>query len=92
MNNPPSLNFAINNKKVVLKAAFSSNCLNFVHSNPGSLKPHLSEIANLVADSNIHILAISETWFTSSHNENQLNISGYKLFRHDRSTIEKENP
>lgn len=55
-----------------------------MHFNPGSLKSHIDEIRSLIKDVNIHVIAVSETWFTPKLNSILVNISGYTLVRHDR--------
>lgn len=70
---------------VVLKSSLNLKGLNFLHINPGSLKPHIDEIRELVAGINLHCLAVSETWFSSQHNDNLVGIPGFILRRNDRS-------
>ena len=75
----------INIRNVVLKSALNhSSDFNFVHINPGSLKSHLSEISSVIDGVDLHILAVSETWFNDKMNDNLLKIPGFYLFRHDR--------
>ncbi|CRK89922.1 CLUMA_CG003653, isoform A [Clunio marinus] len=72
------------NKKIVLKSALNESIFNFMHINPGSIKPHIDEIKMLVSGLNLHVLAISETWLSNQHNNNLINIPGYSIKRHDR--------
>jgi hypothetical protein len=58
--------------------------LNFIHINPGSLKPHISEVSSLVHSVNVDLIAVSETWFNGKINDNLVNIPGFRLIRHDR--------
>ena len=75
----------INIRNIVLKSSLNRNSdFNFIHINPGSLKSHLSEISSLIDGVNLHILAVSETWFTDKMNDNLLKIPGFTLIRHDR--------
>ena len=55
-----------------------------MHINPGSLKSHLSEISSLIDGVDLHVLAVSETWFNDRINDNLVKIPGFQLFRHDR--------
>ena len=57
----------------------------FVHLNCRSLYPKLSEVKETFL--NIDFLSLSETWLSDKYNDTLLNISGMKLFRHDRSWI-----
>lgn len=72
-------------RNVVLKASFNSNDLNFLHINPGSLKPHLDELRSLIKNVNVHLIAVSETWFSSKHNDILISIPGFSVLRHDRA-------
>ena len=72
-------------RNIVLKSSLNpSSGFNFVHINPGSLKSHLSEVSSLIDGVELHILAVSETWFTDKMNDNLLKIPGFNLIRHDR--------
>ncbi|CRK93710.1 CLUMA_CG007238, isoform A [Clunio marinus] len=79
-----------NIRNSVLKVALSdADVLNFIHINPGSLKKNIDEIRLLVQETNIHIIAISETWLKSCHNDFLLNIDRFKIFRNDRKSDRK---
>lgn len=77
-------NVAININNVVLKSALKPSRFNFIHINPGSLKPHLGEVSSLIDGVNIDIIAVSETWFTEKVNDNVVQIPGFRVIRHDR--------
>lgn len=84
-NNFP-LSGPIDYRKIVLRSALSSDALNFAHINPGSLKKNLHDVLSLINDTELHVLAVSETWFNESHNNNLLLIPNFKLIRHDRKS------
>lgn len=71
-------------KVSALKASLMKNAFNFIHINPGSLKPHLDEVRSLISDLDLHMLAVSETWFSKATNDKLVAISGFTLLRHDR--------
>lgn len=70
----------------MLKSSIKREHFSFIHINPGSLKPNFSEIRLLLEGVDLHLLAVSETWFTDSHNSNLFTIPGYELLRHDRKS------
>lgn len=74
----------LNLENIVLKASLHKDNFNFAHINPGSLKPHLSEVRCLLDGTVLHVLEVSETWFGDNHNDNLLAINGFDLLRHDR--------
>lgn len=74
----------LNLKNITLRSSALHNHFNFMHINPGSLKPHLDEIRSLIADVDMHLLAVSETWFSDKINDNLVSIPGFHLIRHDR--------
>lgn len=71
-------------RNIVLKSSLPTESFNFMHLNPGSLRPHLSELQALVNGVNLHVIAVSETWFNSSLNNNLVSIPGFSIIRHDR--------
>lgn len=75
---------ALNVKNIVLKSALSDNTFNFLHLNPGSLKPHVDELRTFVNDVSLHAIAVSETWFSGKVNDGLVSINNFSLFRHDR--------
>lgn len=74
----------INYKNVVLKSSLIAGNFNFLHINPGSLSNHLDELRGLINGTDLHVIAVSETWFKPKHNDNLLAIHGFNLLRHDR--------
>jgi hypothetical protein len=76
----------INYRNIVLKSSLNNEeGLNFLHINPCSLRKKLVEVSSLVSNLKLHILAVSETWFNSSINDNLISISGFSVVRHDRN-------
>ncbi|CRK89069.1 CLUMA_CG002696, isoform A [Clunio marinus] len=81
---------SLNIRNIVLKSAFSTfSNLNFIHLNPGSMKKNLDDFRILIKNVNVHIIAVSETWFKPHHNSNALNIPGFSLYRHDRNNLSR---
>lgn len=60
----------------------SSYFINILQWNAQSLRPKISEFQALLSQENIYIALISETWLEP---DSSLNISGYNIFRNDRS-------
>lgn len=75
----------LNYRNIVLKSSTLSGHLNFLHANPGSIKPHLDEIREMISGVDLHLFAVTETWFTDKVNDNLVSLPNYKLIRHDRS-------
>lgn len=74
----------LNLKNIILKSAFSNDDFNFIHINPGSLKPHIDELRLLTNKVCVHAIAISESWFNEKTNDRLMAIENYNLLRHDR--------
>ncbi|CRK98223.1 CLUMA_CG011586, isoform A [Clunio marinus] len=55
-----------------------------MHINPGSMKANLIDIQSIVANTNLHAVAVSETWFNEKHNDNLISLTNFTLIRHDR--------
>ena len=62
------------------------NGLGFLHINARSLLKHFDQIKVWVESSSPEILVLTETWLRKSVPSSNINISGYNLFRQDRST------
>ncbi len=61
--------------------------LNICHMNARSLLLKIPEVTAMVSEHNIHILAITETWFTDKTVENDIKIPGFQApFRRDRNS------
>lgn len=60
-----------------------SNFLKIVHLNTQSLhnENHFDEFCQTFSDSNIDVVAVSETWFKTS---SAVDVSGYNIYRKDR--------
>lgn len=71
----------------VLRSVLSPHYFNYLHINPGSLKPHLSELTHIIRETNLMALAVSETWFTENTTSNSVAIPGFNLIRNDRQRI-----
>lgn len=56
------------------------------HLNIRSLLPKHDEIKSLLMESNLHFLALSETWLNSKIHSNLIDIPGYSFYRNDRKT------
>jgi len=87
-------NNKINNvkKKQYKKSNNNSHCLGplnckglkICHLNIRSLLPKIDEVKMLIKESNIDVLAISETWLSNIIPDSFVNIKGYNLYRKDR--------
>jgi hypothetical protein len=64
-------------KNVILKSALRAGRLNFIHINPGSLKPHIDELRLLLAGVCVDIVAVSETWFNDRMNDSSLSLVAF---------------
>jgi len=62
------------------------NGLKICHINAQSLLNKIDEFRSNFENSNVDIICISETWFSTSTSENLIKLNGYKLFRSDRET------
>ena len=69
------------------KPWFSEKGLKIVHLNVHYLYPKLDEIKIILANQNIDILCLSETFLNNTFSNNELLIDNYKMFRKDRSTM-----
>lgn len=62
------------------------NNLGFLHVNARSILPKLDQLKVWVESSNPDVLVITETWLRNSIPYPDLYLSGYNLFRQDRSS------
>lgn len=62
----------------------SKKALNIVAMNCQGVRNKLSELRIIAAEGNISIFAITETWFTKSHKDSELQMDGYTMHRTDR--------
>lgn len=78
--------YNINN--ILLKSMFPVNGekLNICHFNAGSLKAggKIDEVRQTFLNTNIHVIAVTETWFNTTVTNSSMNIDGYRLYRNDR--------
>lgn len=58
--------------------------LNVVHINAQSLKNKIEEFRYIFECSNVDVVCVSETWFSTIINNEYYKLRGYKLFRADR--------
>ena len=62
-----------------------SSSLRVCHINPTSVVPHRDEIFRLVDETDMDVIAVSETNMKSSTLKSRITLPGYKLFRKDRT-------
>lgn len=67
----------------------SENCLNVAHANCQSINPStmsvkLDELRNILIDSHLHILGVSETWLKPEVTDRLAQIPGFTICRNDR--------
>jgi hypothetical protein len=73
------------NSNLVMKSAFGSmnSVFNYAHLNSQSFNAHYDLISNTLDGLPLHLIAVSETWFSDTNVPRQL--PGYKLFHKDRN-------
>ena len=59
--------------------------LSTCHVNCQSLFAHLDEFRSFFETKKYHIICLSETWFKQTVSDQLMNLSGYQIFRRDRS-------
>ena len=64
--------------------------LKFGHININGLVNKLSEVKTLLNETNLTVLAVSETHLAEDVNDTQIDIDGYNFLRHDRKGKKKE--
>lgn len=76
----------LNLSNIVINSALKAvpGRLNVCHFNVSSLLPKIDEIRCIFANTNVHIIAASETWLKSHHSNAAVNIDGFKFIRNDR--------
>ena len=84
MSNQVPSTFPINLNNIILKSAFFKENFNFLHINPGSLKPHIDDLRSLTHNVSLHAIAVSESWFNGKINDRLVAIENFSLLRHDR--------
>lgn len=65
------------------------NSINVCHLNACSIFPKISYIREIVRDTNINVICVSETWLNATHSDYMVNIPGFNLVRHDRTRTDK---
>ena len=68
-------------KTLPMYVTLKKDCLIIEHINSQSLQSHLDEIKILIADRNIDILCMSETWLLTETPNAYVNIPNFKSFR-----------
>ena len=58
--------------------------IKIVHLNAQSLFPKIEHIRIFLAQNEIHVLAISESWLHNEIQDNEINVPGYTYVRRDR--------
>ena len=74
----------LNNAKIIWDSRSKPKGLLIGHINIHSIIGKIEQIEHLLNNSNIDILAISESWLTHSSPTAPISISGYNVFRRDR--------
>jgi hypothetical protein len=72
---------------IVLKSSYANTALGtlrFCHANPGSAAAHIDDINRLFNGVEMHVIAISETWYKGWHANKRICIPGYRVIRADR--------
>ena len=65
---------------------FKVKGLHFLHLNVRSILNKISEFRILFKRKRLSIIAFTETWLNNSINDEEIEIDGYKIIRHDRSS------
>lgn len=60
--------------------------LNIVQINAQSLKNKIDEFRYIFVNSNVDIIAVSETWFLPVFEDNMFSLDGYRILRSDRNS------
>lgn len=73
----------------ILRANLKKENLNKAHFNAQSLSPgttsaKIEEVRNIIRDSYLDVIGVSETWFSKHTLDKAVKIDGYRLFRNDR--------
>ena len=69
-----------------LSEAVNQRGLKFLHQNIRSLRGKMDELNILVSHCpNLHILALTETWFDNSISDGEVSLPGYSIFRSDQT-------
>lgn len=84
--NSGSATRSVNTVNVVLKITLNRNCFNICHLNTRSMCAghKMDELRNIVINSGLHAVALSETWLKTFHTNMSMCIPGFKLLRNDR--------
>lgn len=64
------------------------NLLNVCHINAGSIFKKIDDLRQIFENTNVHLIAISETWLKSYHSKNSVKLEGFDVFRNDRQKIQ----
>ena len=80
----PNINVTLPHEKVINSFKPFNNHLKIAHLNARSIPRHIDEITNLLVETRLDVLAVSETWLYPNANSCLYNIKGYNILRHDR--------
>ena len=64
---------------------FRKRGLHFLHLNINSILPKIDELRNIAKTSKVSVIGISETKLDDTVTNNEINIEGYSILRHDRN-------
>ena len=64
---------------------FKKRGMHFIHININSLLPKIDELRNIATETNAAVIGITESKLDSSVANNEVNIAGYSILRHDRN-------
>lgn len=65
------------------------NWINMCHINACSIFPKIAYLRQVVKNTNLNVICISETWLNKTHTNQMVNIPGFNLVRHDRSRSDR---
>lgn len=71
---------------IVINSAIrdEENHLNVCHLNACSLFKKMSRLKQFLMNSKMHVICISETWFTNDISNQMVEFCGYRIIRNDR--------
>lgn len=77
---------------IVLKTIFKQNhnTLNVCHFNACSIYPKIDYIREILSNTNIHVICVTETWLNASHTNQMVKIPNYNIIRNDRDSANKK--
>lgn len=77
----------MSNPKLVLNLSLQkfAASLNIAHTNVCSLYGKITQVREILSNSHVHALCLTETWLSCVHTNQMANIDGFALLRHDRN-------